>query len=196
MAIRRLAVLFSIVFACGCASPPPYGQPQSAATPPSGPVGSPFSDRRMGYGGFGAPLLLDRTDFRLGTTVEFTRFPSATELYDLHQLPGVAHVVVSLPSWPAEYGPLQVLDQTPAEADVIVILPGYPPSRQAAEAWNLVNARLRIVVVVNEAPPNIGVVDDLNKMRGLERVIAQMDQPFRSGFERLQRPLSFRKVME
>jgi hypothetical protein len=32
-------------------------------------------------------------------------------------------------------------------------------------------------------------------MRNLERVIAEMDQPSRAGFERLQRPLSFRKVV-
>jgi hypothetical protein len=40
------------------------------------------------------------------------------------------------------------------------------------------------------------VIDDLNLMRGLERVIAEMDDPQRGGFERLQRPLSFRKVIE
>jgi len=76
------------------------------------------------------------------------------------------------------------------------VLPGYPPSREAAEAWNLVNARLRMIVVVTTPPPSIGVVGDLNTMRGLERVIAELDQPSRSGFERLQRPLSFRKVVE
>ena len=32
-------------------------------------------------------------------------------------------------------------------------------------------------------------------MRYLERVIAQMDEPSRIGFDRLQRPLSFRKVV-
>ena len=36
-----------------------------------------------------------------------------------------------------------------------------------------------------------GVVQDLNAMRSLERVIAEMELPSRSGFERLQRPLSF-----
>jgi hypothetical protein len=40
------------------------------------------------------------------------------------------------------------------------------------------------------------VVSDLNSMRGLERVVAQMDDPSRTGFERLQRPLSFRKLVE
>jgi hypothetical protein len=32
-------------------------------------------------------------------------------------------------------------------------------------------------------------------MRALDRVIAEMNEPSRYGFERLQRPLSFRKVM-
>jgi hypothetical protein len=38
-------------------------------------------------------------------------------------------------------------------------------------------------------------VANLNELRALERVIAEMDQPSRSGFERLQRPLSFRKIV-
>jgi len=38
-------------------------------------------------------------------------------------------------------------------------------------------------------------VADLNGMRGLERVIAEIDDPSRAGFERLQRPLGFRRVM-
>ena len=79
--------------------------------------------------------------------------------------------------------------------DVIVVLPGYPPNRAAAQAWNYVGARLRIVAVVPGAPASSTIIGDLNTMRGLERVIAQMDEPSRSGFERLQRPLSFRKVM-
>ena len=91
---------------------------------------------------------------------------------------------------------LDVLNQIPAETDVIVVMPGYPPSRQAAEAWNLVQARLRIVVVVSDPPPSAAVASELNEMRGLERVVAQMDDPRRSGFERLQRPLSFRKLVE
>jgi hypothetical protein len=150
----------------------------------------------MGLGVVGAPLILDRTDLRIGTTVQFNRFPTTTELYDLNQVLALAHVVIALPSWPADYAPLQVLNQVPAESDVIVVLPGYPPTREAAEAWNLVSARLRIVVTVTGPPPNGAVITDLNTMRGLERVIAQMDQPLRAGFERLQVPLGFRKVVE
>jgi hypothetical protein len=80
--------------------------------------------------------------------------------------------------------------------DVIVVLPGYPPSHGAADAWNLVRSRLRLVVVVPGPPPGSAAIADLNNMRGLERVIAQMEYPHRSGFELLQRPLSFRRLVE
>jgi hypothetical protein len=92
--------------------------------------------------------------------------------------------------------PMRALDLTPPESQIIVVLPGYPPNRAAAEAWNYVRASLRIIVVVPGAPPSGAVIGDLNTMRGLERVIVQMDYPSRSGFELLQRPLSFRKVVE
>ncbi len=104
--------------------------------------------------------------------------------------------MVSLPDWPADFEPLQALGTLPEECDLIVVLPGYPPSRAAAEAWNYVNARLRLVVVVAGEPPSSTVINDLNTMRYLERVIAQMDEPSRTGFDRLQRPLSFRKIVE
>ncbi len=141
------------------------------------------------------PLIIDRTDMRLGTTVQFDRLPTSADLNDLLHLPAVAHVVVSLPGWPADFEGLQALGTLPEDCDLIVVLPGYPPTRAAAEAWNYVNARLRLVVVVFEAPPTTAVVNDLNAMRYLERVIAQMDEPSRIGFDRLQRPLSFRKVV-
>jgi hypothetical protein len=38
-------------------------------------------------------------------------------------------------------------------------------------------------------------LDAFNIMRSLERVVAEMNEPSRSGFEQLQRPLSFRKVV-
>jgi hypothetical protein len=187
---------FGITFAAGvligCASSPP----PPAAEPPASPLGSPFSDKRMGFASIAYPLLLDRTDFRLGTTVQFKRIPTLVELHDLVNVPALQHVLITLPSWPLAYAPLDVLNQLPAETDVIVVLPGYPPGRASAEAWNLVQARLRIVVVVPGEPPNINVIADLNEMRGLERVVVQMDEPRRIGFERLQRPLSFRKLVE
>jgi len=178
----------------GCmAAGPPIGA--QSPEPPS-PAGSPFSDHSMGVDAIGTPLIIDRTDLRIGTTVHFRRIPTASEVHDATQLPGLAHIVLSLPYWPVDVEPLQALDSTPPETQVIVVLPGYPPNRAAAQVWNYVQASLRIVVVVPGAPPSLAVVGDLNTMRGLERVIAQMDEPSRSGFERLQRPLSFRKVVD
>jgi hypothetical protein len=193
----RLAIPFALGLLAGCmaASPPP--SPDTAAGGGSGgPLGSPFARAAGTAPGLGAPLLIDRTDLRIGTTVQFGRVPSRTELHDLSQLLGLAHVVLALPEWPAEYANLQELDALPPESDLVVVLPGYPPSRAAAEAWNQVgNPRLRVIVLVRTPPPNFGVVADLNGMRGLERVIAELDDPSRTGFERLQRPLSFRKVI-
>lgn len=192
---------FVIVFIAGAlvgcmAAGPPIAAQSPAPTDPGGRADSPFSDRRMGVDAIGTPLILDRTDLRIGTTVQFSRLPTATEVHDATQLPGLARIVLSLPYWPVDLEPLQALDLVPPEAQVVVVLPGYPPNRAAAAAWNYVNASLRIVVVVPDAPPSLAVVGDLNAMRGLERVIAQMDVPSRSGFERLQRPLSFRKIVE
>jgi hypothetical protein len=188
-----IGVTFAAGALLGCAA---GSLPPVAEAPPSSPLGSPFSDRRMGFSTIAYPLLLDRTDLRLGTTVQFTRMPSLTELHDATNVLALQHVVIALPQWPKQYAALEVLNQLPPETDVIVVLGGYPPTREAAEAWNLVQARVRLVVVVTEPPPSAAVVSDLNVMRGLERVIAQMDDPRRSGFERLQRPLSFRKLME
>ena len=180
----------------GCmAAGPPIGA-QSPPGEPRSPQGSPFSDRNMGVYGLGTPLILDRTDLSIGTTVQFDRIPQASELHDAVRMLGLAHIVIALPFWPEDPEPLQALNLTPEEADVIVVLPGYPPNRAAAQVWNYVNVRLRIVAVVPGPPSSSGIIDDLNTMRGLERVIAQMEEPSRVGFERLQRPLSFRKVVE
>ena len=188
-----IGVTFAAGALLGCAA---GSQPPAAEPPPSSPLGSPFGDPRAGFASIAYPLLLDRTDFRLGTTVQFKRMPTVVELHDLANVPALQHVLITLPSWPLAYAPLDVLNQLPPDSDVIVVLPGYPPGRASAEAWNLVQTRLRIVVVVPGEPPNINVVADLNEMRGLERVVAQMDEPSRTGFERLQRPLSFRKLVE
>lgn len=141
------------------------------------------------------PLILDRSDLRLGTTVQFHRLPTASEFHDALQVPLVAHVVISLAEWPASAEALAPLAEYSPESDVIVVLPGYPPSRAAAQAWGYIDARLRLVLVVSGPPPTRGVVDDLNTMPSLERVIAQMSEPSRAGFEHLQRPLSFRKLI-
>jgi len=169
----------------GCmASAPPLGG-SSASAP------SPASTSAAPRGPLPAALVIDRTDLRIGTTAQFTHVPNVQELHDASLLPGLAHVMLTLGAWPEDYAPLQSLGQVPPEADVIVVLPGFPPTRAAAEAWNLVPARLRIVVVVDGPPPSSTVIADLNTLRGLERVIARMNEPSRSGFERLQRPMSF-----
>lgn len=191
-----IALLFLMSVMTGCSNPPPPVPPHASAMPEEkSPLGMPISSipRDAMFGG--QPLIIDRTDLRLGTTVHLTRIPTRQELYDLHNYRGLAHVVITLTQWPDAYARLQELDNAPSEADLIVILPGYPPNQQAAEAWNLLSSRVRIIVVVNELPPYNAVIDDLNKMRGLERVIAQMDEPSRTGFERLQRPLSFRTIL-
>ena len=192
---RSILVTFAAGALAGCMA---AGPPSGAQTPadPRAPAGSPFSDRHMGVNAFGTPLIIDRTDLRIGTSVHFNRLPTVSEVNDAAQLPGLAHIVLSLPFWPVDLEPLRALDLTPPESQLIVVLPGYPPNRAAADAWNHVRANLRLIVLVPGPPLSRAVVDDLNEMRGLERVIAQMDDPSRYGFERLQRPLSFRKVVE
>jgi hypothetical protein len=194
----RIPVVFAAGVLAGCMA---SGPPLPAETPagpsgPSSPLGSPFAQRPQLAGAPWYPLILDRTDVRIGTTVQFSRIPTVSELHDLTLLPGLAHLVLSLPAWPAEYAPLQALNQAPEGVDVIVVLPGYPPSRAATDAWSYVQAQLRVVLVVPGPPPSVHTIEDLNAMPGLERVIAQMDEPSRSGFQRLQRPLSFRKLIE
>ena len=83
----------------------------------------------------------------------------------------------------------------PEGADYIVVLRGFPPSREQADMWNYLRAPLRLVLVVDGPPADRSQILTLNSIRALERVIAEMDTPARSGFERLQRPLSFRIVM-
>lgn len=177
-----------LVFACGvvggCMA---AGPPAPAQAPP--PVAA-RADR------VGVPLVLDRADFRLGATVQFTRIPTANELYELHSTAGLAHVLLTLPGWPTSYAELAPLQQTPPEADLIVVLPGFPPTREAADAWNLLEVRARLVLVVSGPPPSGTAISDLNTMRALERVIVDTDAPSRSGFERLQRPLSFRVLRD
>lgn len=186
----------------GCAPGPALVDTPKVANPPRASsetvqqIGSPFGDPTQGPATFSYPLLLDRTDLALGTMVQFNRIPNTSELNDLHSVYGLRSVVVTLPAWPLEYGPLDPLNQMPSDAELIIVLSGYPPSRGAAEAWNMLGVRERIIVVVNTPPPSSAVIVDLNSMRGLERVIYQTDNPDRRGFERLQRPLSFRTLRE
>jgi len=193
---RSITIAFVAGVLAGCMASGPPTPAQSPTSESRSPAGSPFSDQRMGVHGLGTPLVIDRSDLSIGTTVQFSRVPTASEVYDATQLPGFARLVISLPYWPEDMEPMRAFDNLPAETQVIVVIPGYPPNRPAAEAWNRVNARLRIVAVVPGPPASRAVIDDLNLMRGLERVIAQMDNPSRFGFELLQRPLSFRKIVD
>lgn len=193
---KTMAVFATGVLAgCMTAGPPlPAQTSQSAAA--QTPLGMPLAERRSLNAGPCAPLILDRGDLRIGTTVHFSRVPSASEMHDAEQVPLLQHVVLSLSEWPTDLSALSALNSVPEECDVLVLLDGYPPSRAAADAWNYTSSRVRLVLVVHEPPPGSAAVDDLNLMRRLERVIADMDSPARTGFERLQRPLSFRKVVD
>jgi hypothetical protein len=175
--IYTIAVAASIL---GCTA---GGPPVATSEIPSAPTRP---------GAIGAPLVLDPADFRIGTTVQYARIPSASELYDLQHITGLAHVLLTLGEWPSSFTELESLRQLPPEADLIVVLSGYPPSRTAADAWNLVEVRQRLILLVDRPPLSASMVADLNSMRGLERVIVETEQPSRLGFERLQRPLSFR----
>ena len=82
----------------------------------------------------------------------------------------------------------------PDGVELVVLLPGWPPTREALGAWNLIGGNLRLILIVDGPPPDRALITELNHMRALERVIAQMEHPARTGFERLQRPLSFRML--
>jgi hypothetical protein len=191
MRVWRVSAIFAAGLIAGCMAggPPLNGQPP----PPAAGAGS---SAAASVEALGEPLIIDRGDLRIGTTVQLHHIPTVSQLHDLTLLPGLAHVVLTLPEWPEDSAPLQPLYQLPEGADLIVVLNGYPPGRAAAEAWSTLNLPLRIVVVVSGPPATVNPIADLNAMPGLERVIAQMSQPSRSGFERLQRPLSFRTLMD
>lgn len=140
-----------------------------------------------------APLLLD-SDFGFGTHVVMRRLPTAADIEDLRFVDGFRQLLIALPSWPATYAELKPLQQSifPDGSEVVVVLPGWPPTREALNAWNLVGGALRVIIVVPGPPADRALIQELNRMRPLERVIAQMEHPSRTGFERLQRPLSFR----
>lgn len=140
-----------------------------------------------------APLLLDG-NYGFGTHVVMRRLPTAADLNDLAVVQGFRQLLIALPQWPATYAELRPLQQhvMPDGGEVVVLLPGWPPSREALAAWNMVGGNLRLIMVVGGPPADRALITELNRLRPLERVIAQMEYPSRSGFERLQRPLSFR----
>ena len=190
--MRWFPVLMLAAALGGCAAgAPPAESP--AASAPHTQLGSPFADHPSPASGL---LVLDSNDLGMGTTIEFHHVPTAQELHDASLTSGFRHLAIVLARWPQGFEELEPLNQVPPEADCIVVLPGYPDTRQSAEAWNLVQARLRLVVVADGPPANGAIINDLNLLRGLDRVIATMDEPSRAGFERLQRPLSFRRVID
>lgn len=199
MRIQTVSIAFALGLlagglACGPATTADPGRADVTRpdSEPRSPLGLP---RSLSGGARSATLLLDRADLRLGTTVQYTRIPSLTELEDLRFVRGLNQLLITLDRWPAEYAPLAHLGRLPVEVELVVVLPGYPPDRASAEAWNLIDARARLIVVA-EGPPPAGVVFDLNAMRALERVVVNTEDPTRSGFERLQRPLSFRVLRD
>jgi hypothetical protein len=140
-----------------------------------------------------APLLIEQ-DFGFGTHVVMRRLPTEADLEDLRFISGIRQLLLALPAWPRTFAELQPLQQVimPEGTELVVLLPGWPPNHEALGAWNLVSVPLRMIIVVDGPPADRSMIDELNHTRSLERVIAQMEQPSRSGFERLQRPLSFR----
>jgi len=142
------------------------------------------------------PVLIDPSDLGMGVAVVFTHVPDARELNDLDYFDNIQHVVLELPEWPEGWSQLQSLAQValPSGADLVVILQGWPATNAAAEAWNLLRRPVRIILLVDGPPQDRSVILRVNAVHGLGRVIASMPYPSRSGFERLQRPLSFRVV--
>jgi hypothetical protein len=187
----EIATLLALGVMMGCmtAAPPPHAQ--SPSEPAAGATGTSHGSPLAS-----SVLVLDRADLALGTTVEFHRLPGPDELQDAAEQFAVRHVVVTLPAWPQNNDELPRFGSLPPEADAIVILPGYPPDRAAIAAWNYVAGPIRLVMLVDGPPESSVLLDDLNTMRHLERVIARMEHPSRAGFERLQRPLSFVHVVD
>ncbi len=143
------------------------------------------------------PLVLVLDDLGFGATVVLDRLPSVRDLESLHYVSGLTRVVLQLPAWPAGWDRLEALARMPLpeDSEYLVIVPGYPPSRAAAEAWNQVGVRVRLIVVVPGPPADRAAILELNSIRALDRVVADMAEPSRAGFERLQRPLSFRVAL-
>src|SRR5439155_16657813 len=112
------------------------GGPAVTAQDHSGAAATTAQDHSGSAAGAAQPLILDLSDLRLGTTVQFQRIPTASEINDLHQGRALAHLVLTLSEWPTDLNATSALAQAPEQADVIVILPGYPPSRGAGELWN------------------------------------------------------------
>ncbi|MFN8586529.1 MAG: hypothetical protein U0704_01920 [Candidatus Eisenbacteria bacterium] len=181
------ALVLSLAALPACAANAPDSAAARPATPPA-PAAPPARCAAL--------LLLDPADLGFGTSVVYDRIPGPRDLNELAYLSPVSHVVLQLPAWPESWDAIRPLQDYPLPegADLVVLLPGWPPSRAATEAWNYLRRPLRVVLLVDGPPADRGLILELNSMRGLERVVADMEHPARTGFERLQRPLSFRVV--
>lgn len=186
--MRRLEICTLLVVGAlaGCMAGAP--SPEAGSAPTGAETGDGPGDS---YAGVAAPLMLDRTDLALGTTVEFHHLPGPVELNDAANVFALRHVVVMLPGWPQSNVDLSRFSALPPEADAIVIVSGYPPDRSTTDAWSYARGRVRLIVVADGPPASPIQLDDLNTLRALERVVVRMPHPSRSGFERLQKPLSF-----
>jgi hypothetical protein len=180
------ATLLALIL-LSCASARSADVPPPAAPAAASPAGA----------GAGDLVLLDSAESMFGASIVYHRVPTTAEITALGYYDNVQHVVIELPDWPENFSDIESLGRTvlPQGADLIVVLSGYPPSRSQAGIWNLVRQPLRIVMLVDGPPVDRGMILELNAVRGLERLVVTMDHPSRSGFERLQRPLSFRVVM-
>ncbi len=196
MSLRPASLVLLAVPILACAPIVPATGPAAPAPPASAAARTPPAPAARGYAddALCAPLLLDDSDLGFGTHVVMRRLPTAADFDDLSFVTGLRQVIVALPEWPASYADLRPLQQAilPAGTQLIVLLPGWPRTREALGAWNLVTGAPRVIVVVDGPPADRAIITELNRMRALERVVAQMEHPSRSGFERLQRPLSFR----
>jgi len=189
---KPLAALAMTLFVLACAPAGRSQAPAEAQVPPS--LGHQTLPREANPDDpLCAPLLIE-PDIGFGTHVVMRRLPTAADLDDLHFVSGLRQLVVALPEWPADYSALAPLQQAiiPEDAEIVVLLPGWPPTRASLDAWNMLGRNLRLILLVDGPPADRALITELNRVRALERVIAQMPHPDRSGFERLQRPLSFR----
>jgi hypothetical protein len=204
MPMRRimLAVAAFTLFALACAPGGHEPGPAAAAPPPGSSAPSAARSVQISHppdlqAALCAPILIE-PDLGFGTNVVMRRLPDTGDMDDLRGVNGLRQIVIALPEWPADYSALAPLQQAilPDGAELVVLLPGWPPSRAALDAWNLIGGSLRLILVVSGPPADRALISELNRVRSLERVIAQMEHPDRSGFERLQRPLSFRVVRD
>ena len=203
MPLRRImlaaAALTLFAFACAPAGegpgPAAAGPPPAGTTPPPAPA--PSARKEELDAALCAPLLIEQ-DLGFGTHVVMRRLPDASDISDLATINGLRQIVVALSDWPADFAGLSPLQNVvmPADVQLVVLLPGWPPSRAALDAWNLLGGGVRLIMIVDGPPADRSLIMELNRVRNLERVIAQMERPDRSGFERLQRPLSFRVVRD